>query len=961
MKIGETFQNFRVTNVREFPELEGKLWEMEHIKTGAQLVWLDRPDENKTFGIAFKTIPTDSTGVFHILEHSVLCGSDKFPVKEPFVELLKSSVQTFLNAMTYPDKTVYPISSRNDQDFLNLLDVYMDAVLHPAIYHKPEIFRQEGWRYELQGENTPIYQGVVFNEMKGAYSSSDTVLEYAMNQLMFPDNCYSWESGGHPEYIPDLSYEQFIASHQKYYHPSNARIMLVGSVNLNDALAHIDGYLKDYERQSADFPIAMQQPVPYTEARFPYEIGTEEDPTGRTIISNGFMLGDYSQKEKLFAAMVLHDYLAGDNDAPLKQAILSKGLGQDLKLNLHAGIQQNWISWEVWNTDEEKIDDIKAAVNGALTDLAEKGLDQERLRACFNRFAFRLRDKDGGWAPRSLSEGLDMLDSWLYGGDPALYLLVEDTLNSLEAKLETAYYADLVKELFLENPHHVMAVLYPSQTLGAEKLEKEAKRVESEYTAWTEADHAHYAKQEEILKTWQLTPDSPEALATIPMLKLSDLDPTPERIEAEVTEEAGVTVLKHNIHNGLTYLNLHFDASHLTAEELSVAALLRCLLGKLPTAKFNSAQLQMQVKQKIGKLNFTAAVYAGKTTADCDVRLAAETVCLESQNQAALELVCQILTQTNFHDIPALRNLLKQNLMRLQQEIVGAGHQYGILRAGSFLSAAGAVKETMKGSTFINWLKEKANADDAALEELATQLEKVAKKVFTVQNLTVSVSAGGADLAKQAIVALPAGEKAAKVPYAPAPLTQVGLPIPAAVGFAVKASNQKNHGGSFDGSTYVLANILRFSYLWSEIRVQGGAYGCGFSGREDGDVYFHSYRDPQPDRSLGVYDRAADFIREFCAQTADLTPMIIGAMADADPLLNTTDRMGVAEIRFFKGTTYADLCRIRKELVETTPEKLLSLLPMLENLVSDNAVCVVAGQNLLDRCGDQLAGTEQVL
>ena len=318
MKIGTTIQNFQVTNVQELPELEGKLWEMEHIKTGAQLVWLDRPDENKTFGIAFKTIPTDSTGVFHILEHSVLCGSDKFPVKEPFVELLKSSVQTFLNAMTYPDKTVYPISSRNDQDFLNLLDVYMDAVLHPAIYHKPEIFRQEGWRYELQGDQTPVYQGVVFNEMKGAYSSSDTVLEYAMNQLMFPDNCYSWESGGHPEFITDLSYEQFIASHQKYYHPSNARIMLVGSVNLNDALAHIDDYLKDYERQSADFPIAMQQPVPYTEARFPYEIGTEEESAGRTIISNGFMLGDYSQKEKLFAAMVLHDYLAGDNDAPLK-------------------------------------------------------------------------------------------------------------------------------------------------------------------------------------------------------------------------------------------------------------------------------------------------------------------------------------------------------------------------------------------------------------------------------------------------------------------------------------------------------------------------------------------------------------------------------------------------------------------------------------------------------------------
>ena len=737
--------------------------------------------------------------------------------------------------------------------------------------------------------------------------------------------------------------------------------MLVGSVKLSDALAMIDGYLKDYQRQSADFPIAMQQPVPYREARFPYEIGTEEECAGRTIVSDGFMLGDYSQKEKLFAAMVLQDYLAGDNDAPLKQAILSAGLGQDLKLNVHGGIQQNWVSWEVWNTDEEKIGDIKAAVNGALTKLAQEGLDKERLRACFNRFAFQQRDKDGGWGPRGLGEGLNMMDSWLYGGDPALYLLVEDTLNDLEGKLETGYFADLIKELFLENPHHVMAVLVPSQTLGAEKLEKEAARVAAEYAAWTEADHKRYEKLDQQLKAWQLAPDSPEALATIPMLKLSDLDPTPEKIEAEVTQEKGVTVLKHEIHNGLTYLNLYFDATGLTAEELSVAALLRRLLGKLPTKRYSSAQLQMQVKQKIGSMNFTSAVYDGKTAADCDVRLAAKLVCLESQQEAALELACQILTETDFHDIAALRNLLNQNLMRLQMEIVGAGHQYGVKRASAGLTAAGAVEETMSGSSFISWIKEKANADDATLEALATQLEAVAGKVFTVHNLTVSLSSNASSLAQQAICTLPAGQSEEKVHYAPMKLAQVGLPIPAAIGFAVKASNWKNHGGSFSGSTYVLANILRFSYLWSEIRVQGGAYGCGFTAWENGDVYFHSYRDPQPDRSLEVYDRSADFIRQFCSQTEDLTPMIIGAMADADPLLNTAARMAVAESRYFKGTTYEELCRIRQELVGTTKEDLLALIPMLEDVAADNAVCVVAGQNLLERCGEKLTKTEQVL
>ena len=449
MQIGTLIQNFRITSVRRLEELCCNLWELEHEKTGAQLVWLDRADENKTFAIAFKTIPEDATGVFHILEHSVLCGSNKYPVKEPFVELLKSSVNTFLNAMTYPDKSVYPLSSRNNKDFHNLLDVYMDAVLHPAIYYKPEIFRQEGWRYELREGQEPVYQGVVFNEMKGAYASADAVLEHAMNRLLFPDNCYSAESGGHPEHIPDLTYEQFIANHRKFYHPSNSRIILSGSVDLDFALAHIDSYLKDYDRQAADFAIPMQFAVPYREERTIYEIGAEESTANRTIVSCGCMLGCFNEQEKLYAATVLKDYLAGDNDAPLKQAVLSAGLGQDVKVQLHDGIQQNWISWEVWNTDEDKVDEIKAVVNRVLTDLAENGLDKGRLEACFNRFAFQLRDKDGGWAPRSLSEALTMLDSWLYDGDPAQYLLTKDALNALEAKLEGDYFRNLIRDLFL--------------------------------------------------------------------------------------------------------------------------------------------------------------------------------------------------------------------------------------------------------------------------------------------------------------------------------------------------------------------------------------------------------------------------------------------------------------------------------------------------------------------------------
>ena len=957
MQTGTIIQNFRITAVRPIPELDCRLWEMEHEKTGAQLVWLDRADENKTFGIAFKTIPTDHTGVFHILEHSVLCGSDKYPVKEPFVELLKSSVNTFLNAMTYPDKTVYPISSRNDKDFLNLLDVYMDAVLHPAIYHKPEIFRQEGWRYELREEG-PVYQGVVFNEMKGAYASADAELEFAMSKLMFPDNCYSMESGGHPEHIPDLTYEQFIASHQKYYHPSNARIMLCGTVDLEAALSHIDAYLAPYERQSADFPIPMQQAVPYREEKSFFEIGAEEAPEARTVVSCGCMLGAFDEQEKLYAAMVLRDYLAGDNDAPLKRAILDAGLAQDLKVNLHDGIQQNWLSWEAWNTDEGKVEAIKETVHALLEKLATQGLDRERLEACFNSFAFKLRDRDGGWAPRSLAEALTMLDSWLYGGDPAQYLQVEKTLEDLEAKLSTDYYAKLLRELFLDNPHKALTILVPSRTLGDEKRQKEADRVAAESGAWTEADKARIQEEGKTLTAWQQAPDSPEALATIPMLQLSDIDPTPEKLPVTVTEQADIPVLLHKTGSSLVYLDLHFDVSDLTLEELRDAALLTRLLGKLPTRKHTAAQLQLLTKQKIGSLYYSSAVYSGKHTA---VRLSANLVSLPSQKETAAQILTEILTDTLFEDRKTLKDLLDQQLMRLQMEFAGAGHRYARSRALAMVTGDGAAREALSGSTYIHYVKQLCAADDAGLDALLARLEKIARKAFTRSRMVISVSENGAELAEGLPEAFPQGSAALRVDYAPMDRTQLGLPIPAAIGFAAKASNMAQHGGAFHGSCYVLENILNFSYLWNEIRVQGGAYGCGFVSSADGDICFHTYRDPQPGRSLDVFDRAAEFIRGFCETDPDLTPMILGAMANADPLLNTQMKISLAEGRYFKGTTYEQVCKTRRELIGTTREDLLALAAFLEELARDEAVCVVAGQPLLDACGEKLSLQQQIL
>lgn len=391
--------HFDLLHTRPVEDVGGTLWEMEHEKTGTKLVWLERPDENMTFTICFKTIPEDSTGVFHILEHSVLCGSEKYPCKEPFVELMKSSLQTFLNAMTFPDKTLYPVSSRNHQDYLNLISVYMDAVFHPAIYHMPEIFRQEGWRYEVTDTAEPIYQGVVFNEMKGAYSSVDSVLEREMNRLLFPNTCYCHDSGGDPKHIPELTYEQFIASHRKYYHPSNALIVLDGRVDLGEILTLLDSYLSQYDRQDRDFAIPVQPALPYREVESSYEIGADEDTTARTIVSCGRLLCTYDDQETIYAAQVLANYLAGDSEAPLKRAVLSAGLGQDVRVQLHEGIQQAWLGWEVWNTDREKLPELKALVKRTLTDQADAGLDSRRLAACIDNLAFSLLDRTAAVIP----------------------------------------------------------------------------------------------------------------------------------------------------------------------------------------------------------------------------------------------------------------------------------------------------------------------------------------------------------------------------------------------------------------------------------------------------------------------------------------------------------------------------------------------------------------------------------
>lgn len=953
--------HFTLRRITPIAEMQGSLWEMEHEKSGAKLVWLERPDENMTFAIGFRTIPTDSTGVFHILEHSVLGGSDKYPVKEPFVELLKSSLQTFLNAMTFPDKTVYPVSSRNQQDFHNLVSIYMDAVLHPTAVQNPNIFHQEGWRLELPEDGEPIFQGVVYNEMKGAFSNVRSVLEYTMMKNLFPDTCYRHESGGDPACIVDLTYEQFCAEHAKYYHPSNALIVLDGAVNLDDCLQLLDGCLQPYDRQMLTFPIPVQQALPYREAEISYEIGAGEDAADKTIVSYGKLLCGFDSPVELHAANILADYLSGGSEAPLKRAILDANLGADLSVDLHDGMQQAWFGWQVWNTEASKAPEIKKVIRDTVSQILETGLDSDRLLGCFNSLAFKLMDRDNYGYPRGLVETLNILEPWLYGGDPAQNLNYRSILAELEEKRNAGYFEELLRRCLLDMDDGFLAVMVPSQTLGEERVRAEQERVSKYWGSLNEDARSKVRAELDALHTWQQTPDSPEALASIPMLALADLQGDPKPLDYTEETVDGVSVLRHNADSDLMYMDLHFEASDVAREDMPALNLLGSLLGTLATDAHSGAQLQTVVRQKIGDLHFGTDIYHKDLTHHRTV-FSVRTVCLPSFLEDTAALLKEILNTTRFTDREAVRNILRQAKNSNQQKLISMGNRYAAARVYARETSSGAAREFLAGCENLRWVKAQCDASEEAMDTLLQKLSGLCRRIFVRSRLTVSVSANACEQIAGFLAAFPTGEAAPEcASFGLLPACREGIMIPAGVGYAAKGINQTRVGGKFSGHMYVLSNLLTFEHLWNAVRVQGGAYGTGFRGDSAGDVIATSYRDPSPGKTLEHFDACAEVAEQFYKSGADVTKYILGAMSDADPLLGAAGKIHLAEARHFRGTTQEDITRLRRELLATTPADLYALRGMLTAMADANNYCIIGGKEQLDACGEKLDTVVEIL
>ena len=946
---------FRLISEDEISELSGRLLIYNHEKSGAELAFIDRDDENKTFAISFKTLPEDDTGVFHILEHSVLCGSDKFPVKEPFVELLKASLKTFLNAFTFPDKTMYPVSSRNDKDFLNLTDVYMDAVFHPLAKKNPEIFYQEGWHHEIHSFDEPLtYKGVVFNEMKGAYSSVDELEMSEAAKLLYRGTVYGFDSGGSPEMIPTLTYEQFCAAHDKYYHPSNAKIILDGSVDLPTVLALLDGYLCEYSATEIELPIPEITPKGSVEHRIEYEIGENEDSSGKARICFGYLASRYNERCERLALTAITDALAATNESPFKKAVLDTGLVEDLSFFQYDGIRHNSLMLELKHFKEEDSESLITVVKDTLIKLTEDGFDKNLLSASLSRMEFRAREQDGLGFPAGIANAISLLDGWLYGGSPAEALRFEETFAFLRKALASDYYENLFRQTVLKSEHSVMLTLIPSKTLGAQRLADEQLHLAEQKSAMTDEQIKAKIHQTEALELWQKAPDSKQNLDTLPTLCLEDIEPLPRKREYEVISACETDAVFIPVDSkGITYIDILFDISDFCEEQIFKASLLCDILKNVRTDKHSAVDLQTEIKHHLGAFYFSVVAFEcdGVTTPYIKAHIS----CLDSKKAEALSLLKEVVYGSELlTEQKVVSNIIKQTRSMAREGIISSGHSVAMGRIAANFSEEALVSEYTEGLEFYLLLKELADNLDFKIDNFIKEIDFLRRKAFTLNRAKIFYS--GAKDCKLTANLCSALEKCDDSPVrhvlTPLGKRREGIAVPSQISYACLGSNLVNAIGCNTAPGYfsVARSILSLGYLWNEVRIQGGAYGAGLTHRINGSVAFYSYRDPTPERSLGIYISSADYLKEISQAGDDITGFIIGTLGDSDPLMTPKLTSALTIRDYMRNESYDDRAKRRAQILKTSHSDLLKSAEIIKALVDDCGVCIVGGMEMLQKC-----------
>lgn len=946
---------------------------LRHKKSGARIAILSNNDDNKVFYIGFRTPPEDETGVPHIIEHTTLCGSKKFPVKDPFIELAKGSLNTFLNAMTYPDKTVYPIASCNDQDFKNLMDVYLDAVFNPNITKYEEIFKQEGWHYELTGKDDELkINGVVYNEMKGAYSSPDEVLSSQIYRSLFPDNTYSKDSGGNPEYIPKLTYEAYLDFYHKYYHPSNSYIYLYGDMDVVERLEWLDKeYLSLYDYEKVNSEINKQSAfdeIKNVEAQ--YSITMDDSQENKTYLSYNRVVGN-SLDEMLYQAFDVLDYaLVSSPGAPVKQALIDAGIGDDVYGSYDAGILQPVFSFVAKNANASQADEFESIIENTLKEVVKTGINKEALLAGINSSEFKFREADFGQFPKGLLFGLNCLDSWLFDDmKPFIHLECLGTFAKLRKAVDTDYFEKLIQEYLLDNTHGSSVTVKPKRGLGNEREEALAKELSDYKASLSDEEIKKLIEDTEHLKKYQEEPSSDEDLRKLPMLTRADMKKNAMPFSNIEDELLDVKVVRHDIEsNGIDYISFLFDAGDFAQSELGYLGFFTNALGLVSTEKYSYTDLANATNIYTGGISTGTASHPDiKDRNNFVFKFEVKLKVLEKNLDKALELMEQMLLSSDFTDTKRLGELVAQIKARLQANLSSSGHLVAAMRSMSSFSRYALYQDELKGIAFYRSICHIEKELSESPKSVSDKLAAIAKKLFARNRMLISFTGnneayGNAKPSLEKVIAgfdkMSAIGNQAEVHFNTAKEAFIDA---SQIQYVAKTGDFICEGYEYTGALRLLRIILSYDYLWINVRVKGGAYGCMNTFLRSGESYFVSYRDPNLSDTLDVYDRIPEYIKSFSPDERDMTKYIIGTFSALDTPMNPEAKGSRSLSAYLEGITYEQIQKERNEILNAQPEDIRRLADLVEAVLKKDSICVIGNENMIKESAGLFENVEKLI
>lgn len=946
---------------------------LRHKKSGARIAILSNNDDNKVFYIGFKTPPEDETGVPHIIEHTTLCGSKKFPVKDPFIELAKGSLNTFLNAMTYPDKTVYPVASCNDQDFKNLMDVYLDAVFNPNITKYEEIFKQEGWHYELTGKDDELkINGVVYNEMKGAYSSPDEVLSSQIYRSLFPDNTYSKDSGGNPEYIPKLTYEAYLDFYHKYYHPSNSYIYLYGDMDVVERLEWLDKeYLSLYDYKKVNSEINKQpafDEIKNVEAQ--YSITMDDSQENKTYLSYNRVVGD-TLDEMLYQAFDVLDYaLVSSPGAPVKQALIDAGIGDDVYGSYDAGILQPVFSFVAKNANASQADEFESIIENTLKEVVKTGINKEALLAGINSSEFKFREADFGQFPKGLLFGLNCLDSWLFDDmKPFIHLECLGTFAKLRKAVDTDYFEKLIQEYLLDNTHGSSVTVKPKRGLGNEREEALAKELSDYKASLSDEEIKKLIEDTEHLKKYQEEPSSDEDLRKLPMLTRADMKKNAMPFSNIEDELLDVKVVRHDIEsNGIDYISFLFDAGDFAQSELGYLGFFTNALGLVSTERYSYTDLANATNIYTGGISTGTASHPDiKDRNNFVFKFEVKLKVLEKNLDKALELMEQMLLSSDFTDTKRLGELVAQIKARLQANLSSSGHLVAAMRSMSSFSRYALYQDELKGVAFYRSICHIEKELSESPKSVSDKLAAIAKKLFARNRMLISFTGnneayGNAKPSLEKVIAgfnkMSAVGNQAEVHFNTAKEAFIDA---SQIQYVAKTGDFICEGYEYTGALRLLRIILSYDYLWINVRVKGGAYGCMNTFLRSGESYFVSYRDPNLSDTLDVYDRIPEYIKSFSPDERDMTKYIIGTFSALDTPMNPEAKGSRSLSAYLEGITYEQIQKERNEILNAQPEDIRRLADLVEAVLKKDSICVIGNENMIKESAGLFENVEKLI